>query len=115
MADDKTDAMVENEESVGEVTKKQVSVVRTPLFSKIYATNLIVNKTDSDFRIELFNEKFESKKGWAYHSDGLVIMTAQAAKILLGALGEKIEEYEKENGEIIIAEDRKTVQEHEND
>jgi ADP-glucose pyrophosphorylase len=94
---------------VAEKQKKPVSIACTPIFKKIYATNLNVTKTDSDFRIELFNEKFETEDRVMFHSDGLVILTNQAAKKLLENLSERIEEYEKENGEILVDEDRMKV------
>lgn len=104
------DKIIESEENVEkyvpENDEKNISIVRTPIFNKIYATNLSVTKTDSDFRVELFNEKFETEDKPIYHSDGLVIMTAQAAKKLLLSLTELISEYEEENGEIIVSEKR---------
>ena len=102
--------IIESEENVEKCVPenydKNISIVRTPIFNKIYATNLLVTKTDSDFRVELFNEKFETEDKSIYHSDGLVIMTAQAAKKLLLSLTELISEYEEENGEIIVSEKR---------
>jgi len=89
--------------------KKQISVFRSSLFNKTYATNLILTTTDVDFRIELFNEKFKIENGWAYHSDGLVILTRVAAKKLLLTLDEKIKSYEQKNGEIKIDEERMDV------
>lgn len=89
--------------------EKIVTIARTPIFKKIYATNINVTKTDSDFRIELFNEKFETEDRVIFHSDGLIILTNQAAKKLLGNLSEKIEEYENENGEIIVDDVRVNV------
>lgn len=104
------DKIIESEENVEkyipENDEKNISIVRTPIFNKIYTTNLLVTKTDSDFRVELFNEKFETEDKSIYHSDGLVIMTAQAAKKLLLSLTELISEYEEENGEIIVSEKR---------
>ena len=104
------DKIIESEENVEkhvpENDEKNISIVRTPIFNKIYATNLSVTKTDSDFRVELFNEKFETEDKPIYHSDGLVIMTAQATKKLLLSLTELISEYEEENGEIIVSEKR---------
>ncbi|AKB42792.1 DUF3467 domain-containing protein [Methanosarcina vacuolata] len=97
------------EPKMGEKIIKQVSIARTPIFRKIYATNLNVTSTDSDFRIELFNEKFETDDRVLFHSDGLVILTNQAAKKLLENLSEKIDEYEKENGEILVDENRMKV------
>ena len=102
--------IIESEENVEkyvpENDEKNISIVRTPIFNKIYATNLSVTKTDSDFRVELFNEKFETEDKPIYHSDGLVILTDQAAKKLLLFLTEVISEHEEENGEIIVSEKR---------
>lgn len=89
---------------------KGISVFRSSLFGKTYATNVIVTSTDVDFRIELFNEKFKIENGWAYHSDGLVILTRIAAKKLLLTLDEKIKSYEQKNGEIKVEEERMDVQ-----
>ena len=104
------DEIIESEENlekcVPENNENNISIVRTPIFNKIYATNLSVTKTDSDFRVELFNEKFETEDKPIYHSDGLVIMTAQAAKKLLLSLTEVMGEHEEENGEIIVSEKR---------
>ncbi len=94
----------------GRVEGERISVFRSSLFSKTYATNVTVTLTDIDFRLELFNEKFKIEDGWAYHSDGLVILTREAAKKLLIALDEKIKSYEKENGEIKINKERMEVQ-----
>lgn len=85
-------------------------ITRTPSFIKIYATNDFVTTTDSDFRIELFNEKFKTEDGWVYQSEALVILTRQAAKKLLLSLEDKIKTYEKEHEEIKIDEDRGKLQ-----
>ncbi len=90
--------------------KKKISIFRSSLFNKTYVTNVIVTSTDVDFRLELFNEKFKIEDGWAYHSDGLLILTRAAAKKLLVTLDEKIKSFEKENGEIKVDEDRMEVQ-----
>ncbi len=90
--------------------KKKISIFRSSLFNKTYATNVIVTSTDVDFRLELFNEKFKTEDGWAYHSDGLLILTRAAAKKLLVTLDEKIKSFEKENGEIKVDEERMEVQ-----
>ncbi len=90
--------------------KKRISIIRPSLFNKTYATNVVVTSTDIDFRIELFNEKFEIEGGWAYHSEGLVILTRVAAKKLLLTLDKKIKSYEKENGEIKVEDERMEVQ-----
>jgi hypothetical protein len=90
--------------------KKRISIFRSSLFGKTYATNVIVTSTDEDFRLELFNEKFKIEDGWAYHSDGLVILTRQAAKKLLLTLTEKIKSYENEKGEIEVDKERMEIQ-----
>lgn len=104
--DEKTTEITENRQP----EKKRISVFRSSLFNKTYATNVVITSTDVDFRIELFNEKFKIENGWAYHSDGLVILTRVAAKKLLLTLDEKIKLYEKENGEIKVEEERMEVQ-----
>lgn len=58
--------------------KKEIQVVRTPLFGRTYATNTLVAITDCDIRIELMNEKFRDEDSWVYHSDHMVILTMQA-------------------------------------
>lgn len=94
-----------------EITEQQqISVFRTSLFTKIYATNLQLSKTDIDFRLELFNEKFQVEDSWAFHSDGLVILTREAAKKLLINLDEELKAYEKEYGEIKVSDDRMKMQ-----
>ena len=90
--------------------EQQLSVFRTALFTKTYATNVQLSKTDVDFRIELFNEKFQVDDGWAFHSDGLVILTKEAAKKLLINLDQELKEYEKEHGEIEVSDERMTMQ-----
>ena len=94
-----------------EITEEQqISVFRTSLFTKIYATNVQLSKTDIDFRLELFNEKFQVEDSWAFHSDGLVILTREAAKKLLINLDEELKAYEKEYGEIKVSDDRMKMQ-----
>ncbi|MBC2697434.1 MAG: DUF3467 domain-containing protein [ANME-2 cluster archaeon] len=94
-----------------EITEEeQLSVFRTALFTKIYATNVQLSKTDIDFRIELFNEKFQVEDGWAFHSDGLVILTREAAKKLLINLDKELRAYEKEYGEIKVSDERMKMQ-----
>ena|SRR5271157_3195831 len=85
---------------------EKYSIVRPPTFKKQYTTNVFVTITDSDFRIELFNEKFKTDNGWVYQSEEMVILTKDAAKKLSKLLEEKIKQYEKENGEIKVNEDR---------
>lgn len=97
-------------EKTEDIDKKRISVFRSTLFNKIYATNVNITSTDVDFRVELFNEKFKSETGWVYQSDGLLILTKTAAKKLLITLDEKIKSYEKENGEIKVEDERMEIQ-----
>lgn len=87
-------------------TKNKISVYRTPLFTKLYATNLRVSPTDVDFRIEFFNEKVKTKDGIAFYSDGVAMLTPEAAKKLSFDLKKAIEKYEIETGEILIKQER---------
>jgi hypothetical protein len=59
-----------------------------------------------DIRIELLNEKRETEDKIIFYSDGLAILTPEAAKKLSLELKEVIEKYEIENGEIRIREYR---------
>lgn len=100
--------MVEDQKQVQatQPAEPKISVRRTPSFSKTYVTNALVTETDSDFRVELFNEKFKVEGGWVYDSEGMLILTKEAAKKLSLMLDEKIKSYEKEHEEIKINEDR---------
>ena len=97
-------------EKTEDIDKKRISVFRSTLFNKIYATNVNITSTDVDFRVELFNEKFKIETGWVYQSDGLLILTKTAAKKLLITLDEKIKSYEKENGEIKVEDEGMELQ-----
>lgn len=96
---------MDNDEGKNE--KQNVNLARTPIFGKTYATNVLTSLTDSDFRIELLNEKFKKDDdSWVYHSDHLAILTMEAAKKLYLDLEKKINDYEEENGEIDINNER---------
>lgn len=97
--------MEEDAQEIEEKTKKN-RILRTPLFTKLYSTNLTVFKTNVDIRIEFFNEKGETEDNIIFYSDGLAMLTMEAAKKLSIELGKVIEEYENEKGEIKINEDR---------
>jgi hypothetical protein len=97
---------VEEQKPAEQDGEEKPSIIRPPTFEKLYATNSFVTSTDSDFRIELFNEKFQTEKGWVYQSEAMVILTKEAAKKMLLELTEKIKTYEKEHGEIPISEER---------
>ena len=88
-----------------EVTKKN-RIYRTPLFTKLYSTNLKVFQTDVDVRIEIFNEKSKTKDETVFFSDGLVILTLEAAKKLSVELNELLEKHEAAKGEITITKNK---------
>lgn len=105
------DQEIKDVEIVSEpIEEQKLIITRTPTFIKIYATNDFVTATDSDFRIELFNEKFKTEEGWVYQSEAMVMLTHQAAKKLLISLEDKIKSFEEKNGEIKIDEDRGKLQ-----
>jgi len=101
-----TEEVTESEVTIGsEVTKKN-RIYRTPLFTKLYSTNLKVFQTDVDVRIEIFNEKSETKDETVFFSDGLVILTLEAAKKLSVELNELLEKHEAAKGEITITKNK---------
>jgi hypothetical protein len=83
-----------------------ISINRTPIFGRTYATNVLVSTTDSDFRVELLSEKFKTEDGWSYQSDHMVMLTRESAKKLLLDLEKQISRYEDENGEIVVSDER---------
>lgn len=97
----------EIKDECGEEATKESKIYRTPLFTKIYATNVKVFPTDVDIRVELLNEKRETEDETIFYSDGLVMLTPEAAKKLSLELNITIENYENEKGEIKIKECRK--------
>lgn len=77
-------------------------IFRTHLFAKIYATNIKAYQTDVDIRIELLNERRETEDEFIFYSDGLAMLTLEAAKKLSIALHKIIEQHEAKCGEIKI-------------
>lgn len=84
----------------------KIGNVRRPVsFHKIYATNVIGEWTEYDFRIELFNEKMktegeekeekEEKEEWVYISEAMVILTPNAVRKLKKVIDEAVKEYEE--------------------
>lgn len=82
-------------------------IYRTHLFTKIYATNIKAYQTDVDIRIELLNEKRETENELIFYSDGLAMLTLEAAKKLSIELHKLIEQHEAKYGEIKLTGDRK--------
>lgn len=94
---------VENE---AKSVEPKMLVARNPSFSKFYSTSALVTTTDTDFRVEIFNEKFKIPDGWVYQSDALIILTRESAKLMLKMLQDNIKAYEDRNGEIKVNEER---------
>jgi hypothetical protein len=82
----------------------QFQITRSHSFLKYYATNFLTDFSQFDFRIQVTNEKF-------YHdgpnpieeliSEAMVISTPVAAKVLHKKLGETINQFEDQFGEIV--------------
>lgn len=85
-------------------------LIRAENFSKFYATNMSVNVTQFDLRIDVMNERREAPAGerhptlpvTQFFSEAQIIATPIAAKILHQQLGEALEMLEKEIGNIEI-------------
>lgn len=75
---------------------------RSPDYRKYYATNVMVEESEDDVRVDLFNEKVETDHGLHFISDASVILTPQAAKILLDSLRSAISEFERKKGPIAV-------------
>ena len=85
-------------------------LVRAENFSKFYATNMSVNVTQFDLRIDIMNERREVPAGGRHPtlpvvqflSEAQIIATPIAAKILQQQLAEAIDMLEREIGVIEI-------------
>ncbi len=87
---------------------EELNLARDLRYQKIYGTNVLCYSTDVDIRIEIMNEKIPDREGnWVYMSEGLVILTPQAAKVLKEHLEETIKKREETSGKIAIASERR--------
>ena len=59
---------------------------------------------------ETYPEKFESEEETVFYSDGIAMLTPEAAKKLMVELTRVVEKYELENGEILVREERKNCE-----
>lgn len=85
-------------------SRRERVVLRSPSFTKLYATNVLVRHTDVDFRIDFFNEKMHiSEKEMAYVSEAIAILTPEAAKILLETLQRELSLFEEAEGAIGVS------------
>lgn len=82
---------------------------RAAAFSNAYATNVLLNETDSDVRIYAFNEiiEFESEK--IAISDGSIIMTDQATILLYEQLKELMEKWKADGKAVEVSAQRREI------
>lgn len=77
-----------------------IPILRTAAFQKIYATRVLVTRTEFDLRAILSNEKISEGGDEAYVGEAMIILTPTAANELSRQLVSLIESWEKENGAI---------------
>lgn len=92
------------------MNEKPISKVRSPAYSKTYATNVLLSETDSDVRLYGFNEIIKTDEGEELAvSDGEMILTKEAAVILFEQLEHLTSKWEKSFGVPVVSETRKSV------
>lgn len=69
---------------------------RSTAFTNVYATNVLLNETDSDVRIYAFNEIIDTETERIAISEGSIIMTSQAMILLYEQLKELIDKWKME-------------------
>lgn len=75
--------------------EKKFIIGRNPhSFSKMYATNVLVNATDVDVRLNFMNEILDGDEEKVAICDGLIILHPQAAALLLEQLSEAMVSFE---------------------
>lgn len=99
----------EKQDPIEGIKNKKFVRGRNPAsFSKVYATNVIVDTTDVDIRLSLMNEVIEGEKEKIAVCDVIAILSPQAAVLLLDQLTEAVKKFEN-NGEIIVSNSRKEL------
>jgi len=82
---------------------------RTNSFTNAYATNVLLNETDSDVRIYAFNEIFDMGTEIIAISEGSIIMTDQATVLLYEQLKELIEKWKAEGKHVEVSAQRREL------
>jgi len=83
--------------------------IRTATFSNSYATNVLLNETDSDVRIYAFNELIDTESGRVAVSEGSIIMTDQAAVLLFEQLKELMDKWKAEGKQVGVSVQRREI------
>jgi len=89
--------------------KTEIQKMRTMCFEKIYATNVVVEETDSDVRLYYFNEIVKMDGGKVAISDGATILTQQAAVLLSEQLNSMIESWKSKGVSVVVSNERRKV------
>jgi len=89
--------------------ENKIPSARTALFSKQYATNVLLSETDSDVRLYSFNEVIDTEEGKVAISDGVMILTLQATALLYEQLKELIDKWISEGRNVIVSEKRREI------
>jgi hypothetical protein len=89
--------------------KKKLEKARGVGFNKIYATNVLVEETDVDVRLYHFNEIIKANDGEFAISDGVTIITPEAAVLLSEQLLEIIEKWKISGKSVVVSETRRQL------
>lgn len=92
------------------VAKKGTTAkARANVFTKNYATSVLVEETDADTRLYLFNEVIDTTDGERIAiCDGNVILTTEAAILLTEQLNEIVEKWKKK-GPLTVSKERRAL------
>jgi len=82
---------------------------RTATFTNAYATNVLLNETDSDVRIYAFNEIIDVGTEKIAISEGSIIMTDQAAILLYEQLNELMGKWKTEGKQVEVSAQRREM------
>jgi len=82
---------------------------RTAAFTNAYATNVLLNETDSDVRIYAFNEIIDVGSEKIAISEGSIIMTDQAVILLYEQLNELMDKWKAEGKQVEVSAQRREM------
>lgn len=86
-----------------------ITKMRAHHFEKTYATNVVVDETDSDVRLYFFNEIVKVDDGKVAISDGSAMLTQQATILLSEQLNSLIETWKSKGQMVTVSEERRKV------
>ncbi len=90
-------------------TEKPIQKSRGFQFTKIYATNVVANETDSDVRLYFFNELLTIDGEKVAVADGVAMLSKQAAMLLNEQLNKLVEGWKERGQPVEISADRRKV------